>query len=122
MGKLQDKVAFITGSDSGIGQATALQFAREGADVVVHYLHDEQRANATREQVEAQGRRAVIVQGDHGYEDQVQRMFQAALEAFGRVDILMNNASVDASGTYVADPNIEAFQRTLRSNLIGQAA
>ncbi len=120
MGKLQDKVAFITGSDSGIGQATAVEFAREGADVVVHYLHDEQGANATREQVEAQGRRAVIVQADHGYEDQVQRMFQAALEAFGRVDILMNNASADASGTYVADLNIEDFERTLRSNLIGQ--
>ena len=120
MGKLQDKVAFITGSDSGIGQATAVEFAREGADVVVHYLHDEQGANATREQVEAQGRQAVIVQGDHGYEDQVRRMFQAALKAFGRVDILMNNASVDASGTYVVDLDIEDFERTLRSNLIGQ--
>ena len=120
MGKLQDKVALITGSDSGIGQATAIEFAREGADVVVHYLHDEQGANATREQVEAQGRRAIVVQGDHGDEDQVQRMFQAALEAFGRVDILMNNASADASGTYVADLKIEDFERTLRSNLIGQ--
>jgi glucose 1-dehydrogenase len=120
MGKLQDKVAFITGSDSGIGQATAIEFAREGADVVVHYLHDEQGADSTREQVEAQGRRAIVVQGDHGYEDQVQAMFQAAFDAFGRVDILMNNASVDASGTYVADLKIEDFERTLRSNLIGQ--
>jgi glucose 1-dehydrogenase len=57
MGKLQDKVALITGSDSGIGHATAIEFAREGADVIVHYLHDEQGANSTREQVEAQGRR-----------------------------------------------------------------
>jgi glucose 1-dehydrogenase len=120
MGKLQDKVALITGSDSGIGQATAIEFAREGADVVVHYLQDEQGANSTREQVEAQGRRAIIVQGDHGYEDQVERMFQAAFEAFGRVDILMNNASVDASGTYVADLKIDDFERTLRSNLVGQ--
>ncbi len=120
MGKLQDKVALITGSDSGIGQATAIEFAREGADVVVHYLQDEQGANSTREQVEAQGRRAIVVQGDHGYEDQVERMFQAAFDAFGRVDILMNNASVDASGTYVADLKIEDFERALRSNLIGQ--
>ncbi|WP_100501596.1 SDR family NAD(P)-dependent oxidoreductase [Geodermatophilus chilensis] len=120
MGKLQDKVALITGSDSGIGQATAIEFARQGADVVVHYLQDEQGANSTREQVEAQGRRAIVVQGDHGYEDQVEAMFQAAFEAFGRVDILMNNASVDASGTYVADLKIEDFERTLRSNLIGQ--
>jgi glucose 1-dehydrogenase len=120
MGKLQDKVALITGSDSGIGQATAIEFAREGADVVVHYLQDEQGANSTREQVEAQGRRAIVVQGDHGYEDQVQGMFAAAFDAFGRVDILMNNASVDASGTYVADLEIEDFERTLRSNLVGQ--
>ncbi len=58
--------------------------------------------------------------GDHGYEDQVERMFQAAFDAFGRIDILMNNASVDASGTYVADLKIEDFEATLRSNLIGQ--
>jgi glucose 1-dehydrogenase len=120
MGKLQDKVALITGSDSGIGQATAIEFAREGADVVAHYLHDEQGANSTREQVEAHGRRAIVVQGDHGYEGQVERMFQAAFDAFGRVDILMNNASVDASGTYVADLKIADFEATLRSNLIGQ--
>jgi len=120
MGKLQDKVALITGSDSGIGQATAIEFAREGADVVVHYLHDEQGANSTREQVEARGRRAIVVQGDHGHEDQVEAMFQAALDAFGRVDVLMNNASVDASGTYVADLKIEDFEAALRSNLIGQ--
>ena len=120
MGKLQDKVAFITGSDSGIGQATAIEFAREGADVVVHYLEDEQGANSTREQVEALGRRATVVQGDHGYEDQVERMFRAAFDAFGRVDIMMNNASVDASGTYVADLKIDDFERTMRSNLTGQ--
>jgi glucose 1-dehydrogenase len=120
MGKLQDKVALITGSDSGIGQATAVQFAREGADVVVHYLHDEEGASSTREQVETQGRRAIVAQGDHGYEDQVERMFAAALEAFGHVDILMNNASADASGTYVADLDIVDFEATMRSNLVGQ--
>ncbi|WP_258802325.1 SDR family NAD(P)-dependent oxidoreductase [Pseudarthrobacter sp. NS4] len=120
MGKLQDKVAFITGSDSGIGQATAVEFAREGADVVVHYLHDRDGAESTREQIESHGRRAIIVEGDHGDEEKVKKMFAAAFEAFGRVDILMNNASADASGTYVADLDIADFERTLRSNLIGQ--
>ena len=120
MGKLQDRVALITGSDSGIGQATAIAFAKEGADIVVNYLEDEQGANTTRQQVEAQGRKAIVVQADHGYEDQVERMFGAALDAFGRIDLLMNNASVDASGAYVADLKIEDFERTLRSNLIGQ--
>ncbi|MBG6218829.1 glucose 1-dehydrogenase [Arthrobacter sp. CAN_A6] len=120
MGKLENKVAFITGSDSGIGQATAVEFAREGADIVVHYLEDEKGANTTREQVEAHGRKAIVVQGDHGDEAKVQEMFHAAFETFGRIDILMNNASVDASGTYVADLEIADFERTMRSNLIGQ--
>ncbi len=120
MGKLTDKVALITGSDSGIGHATAVEFAREGADVIVNYLEDEQGANHTREQVEAHGSRATVVQADHGYEDQVERLFNTGLEEFGHIDILMNNASVDASGVYVADIEIEDFERALRSNFIGQ--
>lgn len=120
MGKLQDKVALITGSDSGIGQATAIQFAREGADIVVHYLDDEEGANSTREQVEALGRKAIVVHGDHADEPTVKGWFQTAIDAFDHIDILMNNASVDASGTYVADLDIADFERTMRSNLIGQ--
>ncbi|MBA3747832.1 MAG: SDR family NAD(P)-dependent oxidoreductase, partial [Solirubrobacterales bacterium] len=120
MGKLDDKVALITGSDSGIGHATAVALPREGADVIVNYLEDEQGANHTREEVEAQGRTAIVVQADHGYEDQVERLFSTAIATFGHVDILMNNASADASGVYVADLDFEAFQRTVRSNLFGQ--
>jgi glucose 1-dehydrogenase len=120
MAKLQGKVAFITGSDSGIGQATAIEFAREGADIVVHYLHDEEGAGRTRDQVEALGRKAIVVHGDHGDEPTVKQMYQAAFDAFGHIDILMNNASVDASGVYVADLEIADFERTMRSNLIGQ--
>lgn len=120
MAKLENKVAFITGSDSGIGQATAIEFAREGADIVVHYLEDADGAASTRDQVEALGRNATVVAGDHGDEAAVTRMFATALDAFGHVDIMMNNASVDASGVYVADLDIAAFERTMRSNLIGQ--
>ncbi len=120
MGRLDDRVALITGSDSGIGHATAAEFAKEGADVVVNYLHDEEGANKTKHDVEAQGRRAIVVQADHGYEDHVQELFRAALNEFGKLDVLVNNASVDASGTYVADIEIEKFERTLRSNFIGQ--
>ncbi len=120
MAKLTDRVAMITGSDSGIGHASAVEFAKEGADVVVNYLHDEEGANKTKDEVEAQGRRAIVVQADHGYEDQVEKLFAAAFDAFGKVDVLMNNASVDASGIQVADIEIEKFERTLRSNFIGQ--
>ena len=120
MGKLDNQVALITGSDSGIGHASAVEFATQGADVVVNYLHDEEGANQTKHDVEAQGRRAIVVQADHGYEDQVERLFAAAFDAFGAIDVLMNNASVDASGVHVADLEIDKFERTLRSNLIGQ--
>ena len=120
MGKLTDKVALITGSDSGIGHATAIEFAREGANVIVNYLHDEQGANRTREEVEAEGARAIVVQGDHGYENQVEKLFSAGIAEFGRIDILMNNASVDASGVHVADLDFSDFERTVRSNFFGQ--
>ncbi len=120
MGKLTEKVAPITGSDSGIGHATAVEFAREGANVIVNYLEDEQGADRTRQEVEAQGGKAIVVQADHGYEDQVEKLFSAGLEAFGRIDILMNNASVDASGVHVSDLDFDDFERTVRSNFFGQ--
>lgn len=66
MGRLDNRIAFITGSDSGIGQASAVEFAREGANVVVHYLEDRSGAIETQKRVEALGRRAIIVQDDHG--------------------------------------------------------
>jgi glucose 1-dehydrogenase len=119
MGRLDDKVAVITGSDSGIGQATAIAFAEEGADVVVNYLEDADGAEATRTQVEAAGRRAIVVQADVGRKEDAERLFSEAVEAFGHVDILMNNASVDASGTYVADLDIDDFAAALRTNLFG---
>lgn len=74
MGKLTDRIAVITGSDSGIGQATAIEFAKEGADVVVHYLHDEQGADHTREQVAKHGRRAIVVQADITREEELERI------------------------------------------------
>ena len=90
--QLQGKVALITGSDSGIGQGTAAEFAKEGADVVVHYLGDEAGANNTRQQIEAVGRRGIGVQADLRDEAAAERLFDKALEAFGTVDILMNDA------------------------------
>ncbi len=118
-GRLNDKVALITGSDSGIGQATAIEFAKEGADVVVHYLEDEDGAGRTRQAVEDAGRRAIVVQADITDEQRVEALFAAATEAFGAVDILMNNAGVDASGAEVADLSTEVFDNAIRANLYG---
>jgi len=112
-GRLQDKVALITGSDSGIGQDTAIEFAREGAAVAVHYLDDAEGPKKIRAAVEAEGRRAVVAQADISDEQQVHALFEAAVQAFGRVDVLMNNAGVDGSGKDVA--NLDAQTGTRRS-------
>ncbi|MBO4209310.1 glucose 1-dehydrogenase [Micromonospora echinofusca] len=117
--RLAGRTALITGSDSGIGQATAIEFGREGADVVVHYLHDHDGAEHTREQIEQAGRRAVVVQGDITDENQVDAMFDRALAEFGRLDILMNDAGVDASGTPVVDLDTETWDRAIRTNVYG---
>lgn len=118
-GRLEGKTALITGSDSGIGQATAIEFGREGADVVVHYLHDHAGANHTKAKVEQAGRRAVVVQGDISVEHQVEAMFDEALAEFDTLDILMNNAGVDASGIPVADLDTETWDRAIRVNVYG---
>lgn len=118
-GRLTGKVALITGSDSGIGQATAIEFAGEGADVVVTYLHDVDGAGETATAVRAAGRRALVVQADVSDETQVEQMFDAAVAEFGRVDILMNNAGVDASGTPVAELSTQVWDRAIRTNVYG---
>jgi glucose 1-dehydrogenase len=109
--RLAGKIALITGSDSGIGQATAAQFAKEGADLVVHYLEDAEGAEQTRKAVEAEGRRAIVVQADVSDEDQVGDMFDQAEREYGTLDILVNNAGVDASGTKVAELSTEVWDR-----------
>jgi glucose 1-dehydrogenase len=118
-GRLDGRIALITGSDSGIGQATAVEFAREGADVVVHYLHDADGAERTRTGVRTAGRRAVVTRADLSDETEVEGMFDAAVAEFGTVDVLMNNAGVDASGTPVAELSTEVWDRAIRTNLYG---
>ncbi len=118
-GRLEGKVALITGSDSGIGQATAIRFAEEGADVVVHYLNDDEGAERTRAGVVAAGRRAVVTRADVKEEAEVERMFDAAVAELGTLDILMNNAGVDASGTPVAELSTEVWDRAIRTNVYG---
>ena len=117
--RLDGKVALITGSDSGIGQASAVEFAKEGADLVVHYLNDADGADRTRKAVEAQDRRALVVQCDVTDENQVEAMFDQALEKFSTLDILMNNAGVDASGTKIAELSTDVWDKAIRTNLYG---
>ncbi|MDQ3166911.1 MAG: glucose 1-dehydrogenase [Actinomycetota bacterium] len=117
--RLDGLVALITGSDSGIGQATAVEFAKEGADVVVHYLSDADGADHTRKAVEAENRRAIVVQCDVSDEGQVAAMFDQAVQTFGAPDVLMNNAGVDASGSKVAELPTDVWDKAIRTNVYG---
>jgi len=118
-GRLQGQVALITGSDSGIGQATAVAFAQEGASVVITYFQHKDTAEETRKRVEAAGGQALVVQVDVSDEQQVGMLFDRALATFKTVDILVNDAGVDASGTEVAEMSTEVWDKAIRTNLYG---
>jgi len=117
--RLTDRAALITGSDSGIGQATAIEFAKEGADVVVTYFEDDTGARETVREVEAAGRRALLRRLDVTDEALIESVFDDTLAEFGRIDILMNNSSVDSTGKQIAELSLEAWDRALRTNLTG---
>ena len=117
--RLTDRVALITGSDSGIGQATAIEFAKEGADVVVTYFEDDSGARETVREVEAAGRRALLRQLDVTSEASIESCFDDTLSEFGRIDILMNNSSVDSTGKEIAEISLDAWETALRTNLTG---
>ena len=118
-GRLVDRVAIITGGDSGIGRAVAIAFAREGADVVLSYLEgEEEDGRRTAQLVEEAGRRAVTVPGDLTSEDVCQRLVDTTLAELGRIDILVNNAAFqDAQPGGIADITTEQFDRVMKTNL-----
>jgi glucose 1-dehydrogenase len=117
--KLKDKRALITGADSGIGQAIAEIFAQHGADVAIVYHTDRDGAEQTRRQVEAAGRRALVIQGDVGDPASVRRCFDDAVRELGGLDILVNNAGVGASSAPVAEIEDADLERVLRTDLMG---
>ena len=115
--QLTAKVALVTGSDSGIGQATAIALARAGADLIVVYHTDKQGAESTRQAIEATGRQAMVIQTDVSDIGQAQALFSQAVARFGRVDILVNDAGVNGAHTPVADMDPATFEHTIRVNL-----
>lgn len=120
-GKLQDRVALITGGDSGIGRAVAIAFAREGADVVVcHVAKEKQDAEETAERVRELGRRVVLREGDIGREATCREFVESTVKEFGRLDILVNNAAEQHVRESVTDISKEQLERTFRTNIFAQ--
>lgn len=117
--KLKGKVAVITGGDSGIGRAVAIAFAKEGADVVVCYYDEHQDAEDTCRLVEAQGRRCLLVAGDIGEEAHCETIVTRAMDAFGRIDVLVNNAAEQHVSKRMEDIGTEQLERTFRTNFFG---
>jgi NAD(P)-dependent dehydrogenase (short-subunit alcohol dehydrogenase family) len=119
-GKLEGMVALITGGDSGIGRAVAALFAREGADVAIVYLHEEQEdAQTTRSAVEKAGRKCCLIPGDVTDPAFCQQAVDKTLEAFGRLDVLVNNAAYQKHRKEIDDVSDEQFDRTFKTNIYG---
>lgn len=116
-GKLQDKVALITGGDSGIGAATAIHFAREGAHVVLAYLKEQQDADHVRRLVEQQGRQCAAISGDVGDDSFCRQLIDDTLARFGKLDILVNNAAEQHSASTLEDIPNDQLERTFRTNI-----
>jgi len=117
-GRLEGKRAIITGGDSGIGRAVALAFAREGADVLISYLEEEPDADETARVVEAAGRKAVKVPGDVRDEAHCRTIIQKAVDEFGGIDVLVNNAAYQmAQPGGIGDITTEQFDRVLKTNI-----
>lgn len=116
-GKLQGKVALITGGDSGIGRAVAIAFAKEGANVAILYLNEHDDAKQTKQMVEEQGQSAVAIAGDIGDESFCQQAVQQAVDEFGKLDILVNNAAEQHPQESIADISAQQLERTFRTNI-----
>jgi NAD(P)-dependent dehydrogenase (short-subunit alcohol dehydrogenase family) len=115
--KLNEQVALITGADSGIGRAVAIAFAREGADVVVSYLCEDQEARETAHWVEKAGRRALTIAGDVADQAHCRGLVDRALQAFGRLDVLVNNAAFQATHGSIEEITDEEWDHTFRTNI-----
>ncbi|KRW57292.1 SDR family oxidoreductase [Stutzerimonas nitrititolerans] len=118
-GKLRDKVAIITGGDSGIGRSVAVLFAREGADVVILYLDQYQDADETRRVVEQQGRRCLTFAGDVADQDVCRKVVDETVATFGRLDILVNNAAEQHPQKRFEDVTQQQWEKTFRTNVFG---
>lgn len=116
-GRLKDKIALITGGDSGIGRATAVLFAREGAHVAIAYLNEDDDAQKTRELCEAEGAEVLLSPGDLGDSAHAERVVKAVIDKWGRLDVLVNNAGEQHPDDEIEKITDEQLQRTFQTNI-----
>jgi len=116
-GRLQGRVALITGADSGIGRAVALAYAREGADILISYLNEESDAQETARAVEAAGRRAVLAPGDIAEASHCRDLIRRTTDELGRLDVLVNNAAYQMQRGGIAEFSADEWEFTLRTNI-----
>ncbi|VVO73264.1 General stress protein 39 [Pseudomonas fluorescens] len=116
-GRLEGKIALITGADSGIGRAVAIAFAREGADVVVAYLNEHEDARETARWVEQAGRQCLLLPGDLAQKAQCQALVDKTVERFGRIDVLVNNAAFQMTHEHFEDIPDEEWVMTFDVNI-----
>jgi NAD(P)-dependent dehydrogenase (short-subunit alcohol dehydrogenase family) len=116
-GKLQDKIAIITGGDSGIGRAIAIAFAKEGTDVSVVYLEERKDANETKRLVEEHRRKCLLIEGDVGQEEFCRKAVQQTVKEFGRIDIVVNNAAEQHPQESIEKISEKQLERTFRTNI-----
>jgi NAD(P)-dependent dehydrogenase (short-subunit alcohol dehydrogenase family) len=115
--KMQDKILFITGADSGIGKACALLFAYQGADVAIVYLDEDDDANETKRQIEEYGRKCLLIRGDLRKEDFCKQAVDKAVKEFGRIDVLINNAGTQVEENSLEDITTENMIKTFETNI-----
>jgi NAD(P)-dependent dehydrogenase (short-subunit alcohol dehydrogenase family) len=116
-GKLKDKVALISGGDSGIGRAIAIAFAKEGAKLAIVYLEEHDDANQTKDAIETHGGECLLIAGDIGEEAFCQNAVQQTIETFGQLDCLINNAAEQHYQENIEDISVAQLERTFKTNI-----
>ena len=115
--KMENKILFITGADSGIGKACALLFASQGADVAIVYLDEHEDANDTKKKIQSYGRKCLLIPGDLRKEEFCKEAISKAVNEFGRIDVLINNAGTQVEAQSLEEITTENMIKTFETNI-----